>query len=147
MNALTAEQEPAEAIEERIGKSDPEEVRLGSLRANANCTQTATITLSKAEKLMEHREKAVIRVGMISCIEWRVGSICRGHMTTSKEIVMNEIEANYLCFRCGERGNSTRECEGDEACLVYRKDGHRAGSGKCRLFRRALSSIDQQQKK
>ena len=43
------------------------------------------------------------------------------------------------CNKCGKEGHRYKDCDKEEACPVCNMSGHRAGTGKCRDFRRALS--------
>ncbi|KAK4887181.1 hypothetical protein RN001_003452 [Aquatica leii] len=42
------------------------------------------------------------------------------------------------CYACRQEENSAKICKNEEFCIVCNKNGHKAGSGKCIVFRRSL---------
>lgn len=46
-----------------------------------------------------------------------------------------------LCLKCGKSGHKREGCKAEEECPLCEKKGHRAGSGRCGAFKRALEHI------
>lgn len=52
-----------------------------------------------------------------------------------------------VCRNCGTEGHKEKDCKGDSMCLSCKAMGHRAGTSKCPVFKRALQGIKLNAKK
>lgn len=143
MDATTTESEVREALENMLGRSEIKELKLSALRPARGNTQSITVTVGyeDAKRLKDSR----IRIGYTSCfIEDKLYvkkcSRCWSFDHESKACKSATSLAD-ACFRCGEVGHSHIDCERLERCPTCQVNGHRVGSSKCPVFRRALSRV------
>lgn len=64
---------------------------------------------------------------------------CWGYGHTSRDCISEDRSG--ACKNCAEEGHKEAECKREPVCISCRKKGHRAGSGKCPEFKRALSRV------
>lgn len=142
--------EVKEALEDRIGSVKEGEIRLSPLRPYGRENQTITVYIAKKhiESLTVSNE---IRVGLVRCrlekhIELERCSKCWAfdHKTNQ----CNGEDRRTKCFRCGKSGHNAKSCKNDEMCLVCNESGHSASSGRCKIYKAAISVVrrHQQQK-
>ncbi|XP_071056461.1 uncharacterized protein [Onthophagus taurus] len=148
MDAIVDKAEVIEAIEAALGKKNVI-VRMSELRPMRNNTQAVTLTLKKmdASDLMN---KGPVRIGYTSCnLEKRLNvmrcSRCweYGHETWR----CKGTDRAKLCYRCGKKDHIVADCKNEEACPLCEEEGHRAGSGKCKIFKKELASLRKKQQK
>ncbi|KAL1487794.1 hypothetical protein ABEB36_015549 [Hypothenemus hampei] len=140
MDKLCTLDEVREALEELAPGIGPH-LKLSELRPFRNDRQAITVNTDKShiDKITIHNE---LRIGFNTCyIEpdhfivkcrkcWASGHVereCRGQ------------DRRDRCYKCGEKGHNAKQCSGVEKCPLCLEEGHRAGSGRCRDFRRNLS--------
>nr|XP_015840229.1 PREDICTED: cellular nucleic acid-binding protein homolog [Tribolium castaneum] len=79
------------------------------------------------------------RVEVLRCFN------CLGYNHKASECT--EERRNKSCYRCGGEDHMAKDCKStEEFCVVCRSAGHRAGSGKCRLFKQALAAAKKEHK-
>ncbi|KAJ8955514.1 hypothetical protein NQ314_006880 [Rhamnusium bicolor] len=54
----------------------------------------------------------------------------------------NGTDRTKTCYKCGKEGHAVTNCTDEEFCPLCSTAGHRAGSGRCVAFRRALSQAN-----
>ncbi|KYB24568.1 hypothetical protein TcasGA2_TC031704 [Tribolium castaneum] len=149
IDAATDIEKLRSAIEEKVGRLDQNEIQLGQLRQNRGETQAATIRMvkKKAEEILKEK---TIQVGMVRAqVERRVEVLrcfnCLGYNHKASECTKEK--RNKSCYRCGGEDHMAKDCKSTvEFCVVCRSAGHRAGSGKCRLFKQALAAAKKEHK-
>jgi hypothetical protein len=149
MYALTERDEVVKAIESKVGTLENKTFRLSELRPNANDMLAVTLVINEedAQKIIKD---GWIRVGIARCsVEerirlyqcyrcWkydRVGAKC------------TEGDKRNLCRKCGEEGHRENGCKNEEYCIQCNRPGHKVGSGKCVVFRRALKKPEESGRK
>lgn len=140
IDALTSREEVVEALEAKLGNMKDTNYEIGELRPGLFDTQAVTIKAGNEviEKLS--REKA-LRIGMVLCsIEKHVKlNRCPKCWTYGhRPSVCGGPDRSKLCFKCGKEGHAGAECRNDEHCPICNKTGHKAGTGRCPEFRKAL---------
>ncbi|KAL1487482.1 hypothetical protein ABEB36_015844 [Hypothenemus hampei] len=146
MDALCEKAEVLEALEKLIPGVGAH-LQMGEMRPFRNNTQAITININSTylNKILAAEE---IRIGCTICtIEkkytvnkcrkcWRSGHLerdCKGE------------DLKERCFKCGELDHKAKDCTNNEKCPLCKEEGHRAGSGRCRDFRRHLSQLRRQE--
>jgi hypothetical protein len=107
----------------------------------------ATLDEEEAEKLLLVSR---LRVGFVNCrVRKRVTVSqcykCLGYGHVKKEC--QGPDRSDLCYRCGVSGHKTKDCQNEPRCFLCSAEqtvpipvNHRAGSGACLVFRRALET-------
>lgn len=142
MDALTEPEDVKMAIESRIGSLTNKEYKISDIRPNFNDTTAVTITIGKedADRVVEGGK---LRVGLVECsIEKKIKmSRCFKCWAYDHQSANCKGEdRSKLCHNCGEEGHKKSDCKSEEKCPICNEKGHKAGTGKCKEFRRALSS-------
>ncbi|KAJ3661610.1 hypothetical protein Zmor_005998 [Zophobas morio] len=141
MDATTEKEEVIESLERTLGKKHGVGFRIGDLRPNTGNTKAATVMINDKEDESK-MEKGIIRIGLVSCQVEQTVEVRRCYKCWTYDHTENICEGpdrRNLCYRCGKAGHSLKECQNEEECPICNKTGHKAGSGKCTLFKRALS--------
>ncbi|KAJ8933806.1 hypothetical protein NQ314_013778 [Rhamnusium bicolor] len=141
LDATTDKEEIKRAIEEKIGPTSGKMIKISELRPNANHTAAVTLALGKvkADLLLKDNQ---IRTGLVRCkMEKRleVKKCTRCWACDHKTADCQGPDRRSLCFKCGKERHPSKECTEEEACPMCQERRHKAGSGKCQAFRRALS--------
>lgn len=148
MDADTKIEEIKAAIDGCLEATERGSYTLSAIRPNARDTLAITIATSKAvaEKLDKLR---TVRVGMVDCSINRRINIKRcqkcweyGHSVSA----CTGVDRSKHCFKCGDAEHTAQDCRKEEWCPLCDK-GHRAGSGTCALFKRALSQARRESRK
>lgn len=141
IDAITTEEEVSLALSKTLD-IPPEECKLGRLRPyfGGNQVITAYIEKGKADKLLATGEfriginmcSVVERVSVVQCYRcWEYGHTSRN---------CSGEDRSEICRMCARPGHKEVACNlGIPICLNCKVSGHKAGSGKCPEFRKALS--------
>jgi hypothetical protein len=141
MDALTEEAELVKALETKVGSLKNKTYRLSGVRPNANDTLAATFVINEedAGKIMKN---GWVRVGIARCpIEERI-RLNQCYRCWKYDHIAAECtggDKRNLCRKCGEEGHIAKECKNEDYCIQCNRPGHKFGSGKCAVFRQALS--------
>ncbi|XP_071057249.1 uncharacterized protein PF3D7_1120000-like [Onthophagus taurus] len=140
MDALVKEEEIREAIADALG-GEEHGLEMGKLRPMKGEMKAITIKLDKkgAETLLRKRQ---LKIGFISCeLDKRIEVLkcfkCWGYGHTNKDC--KGADRTKLCYKCGETDHGVKDCPNEESCPMCKAKGHKAGSGKCRIFKEALT--------
>ncbi|KAL1493486.1 hypothetical protein ABEB36_011527 [Hypothenemus hampei] len=123
MDELTEKQEVSDALIKAAPNMIENGFRLSDLRPMSRNRRAATLIggQGRLEKRVE-----VLRCGK-----------CWAYDHTAKDCKGTDRRGH--CFKCGRQGHLAKDCKEEAGCPLCEKPGHRAGSGECELFRRALS--------
>jgi hypothetical protein len=141
MDALTEKDEVVKAIENKVGSLENKTYKLSELRPNANDTLAVTLVINEeeAQKIIKDRW---LRVGIARCsVEERIRLYQCFRCWKYDHVAAKCTEGDKwnLCRKCGEEGHRENGCKNEEYCIQCNRPGHKVGSGKCIVFRRALT--------
>jgi hypothetical protein len=141
MYALTERDEVVKAIESKVGTLENKTFRLSELRPNANDMLAVALVINK-EDAQNIIKDGWIRVGIARCsVEERI-RLYQCYRCWKYDHVgakCTEGDKRNLCRKCGEAGHRENGCKNEEYCIQCNRPGHKVGSGKCVVFRRALT--------
>ncbi|KAL1487653.1 hypothetical protein ABEB36_015697 [Hypothenemus hampei] len=140
MDKLCTVDEVREALEELVPGIGPH-LKLSELRPFRNDRQAITVNTDKThiDKITIHNE---LRIGFNTCYIEREHFVVKCRKCWASGHVERECrgqDRRDRCYKCGEKGHNAKQCSGVEKCPLCLEEGHRAGSGRCRDFRRNLS--------
>lgn len=141
MEVAVEAKEVLSAIESKIGSLQEKEFKLSKFRPNANKTMSVTFTINKedAKILIDSKE---IRIGLVMAkIEKRI-QVKKCYKCWAYDHEASECKGpdrRRICYKCGKEGHPAKTCTEKERCPICDKEGHKAGTGACKIFRRALS--------
>ncbi|XP_071052973.1 uncharacterized protein [Onthophagus taurus] len=148
MDASTDNMEIVEAIETTLGEPNID-LYTSELRPMKSNTQAVTVTLDKkkADILLKTGR---IKIGLTRCrIEKRIKLErcfrCWDYGHTARDC--KGIDRSKFCFKCGNDDHEQQACKNKEACPLCESEGHRAGTGKCKVFITALSSARKEEQR
>lgn len=86
----------------------------------------------------------MVRAGIYKKIEIRKCNKCWGYEHLERNC--NNKDMRNCCYKCGASGHIAKDCENTEHCPLCNEAGHRAGTGKCWRFRKALGNARRAEK-
>ncbi|KAL1487466.1 hypothetical protein ABEB36_015865 [Hypothenemus hampei] len=126
-------------IKENVSKTNSNNIKgIRSTKENK-----LLITLEKDKQKMEDVQNDILKIkGFNTCYIEREHFIVKCRKCWASGHVERECrgqDRRDRCYKCGEKGHNAKQCSGVEKCPLCLEEGHRAGSGRCRDFRRNLS--------
>lgn len=141
MDATTTKEEIENALDKALGNPEQKGYKIGEPRPDINNRLAVTVTMNKSDA-GKIEKMGNLRVGLVKCpVEKRI-ILKKCFRCWSYEHVARECKGpdrSSLCYNCGKEGHSTRNCQNEPTCPMCIKSDHRAGSGKCSVFQKALS--------
>nr|XP_022908717.1 uncharacterized protein LOC111420043 [Onthophagus taurus] len=143
MEITTQREEVIEAVKQWLGSMKEEECKIGKLRPYAISMQAVTIETNR-DTISKLIKNGRIRVGLANCqIEERRDIkkclLCWSATHLARDCP-NEDRRGW-CFKCGDEGRQTSTCENEERCPDCKVKGHRAGTGRCPIYRKLLNQV------
>lgn len=148
LDAVSTKEEVAEAIQNVI-KEPSGMVEIGDLRPAARNTKVVNINLN-IKDARELLKQGTIKIGISRCwIEKRheIKRCRRFWGYNHDDAVCKETDRRLLCYKCSKPGHKAKECDSEESYPMCTQEGHRAGTGRCPLFRRQLSIARREDRK
>ncbi|XP_066157815.1 putative autophagy-related protein 11 [Euwallacea fornicatus] len=140
MDIFTTQKDVKKAINKEIQGIEESDIKMSALRPMINGTQAITVFTTKeiAEKLQElkHIKIGMVRAGVYKRIEIKKCNRCWKYDHLEKEC--KDKDRKNCCYKCGSSDHLVKNCENEEYCPICEKIGHRAGNGKCWIFRETL---------
>lgn len=116
------------------------EAQISSLRPCYGGRQIATI---RAEPQLAAFlvDKGTLKIGLVPCriikrVDIKKCYRCWNYGHQSKDC--KGPNRDNLCLTCGKEGHQAKGCKNEEFCPLCEMEGHRAGSARCGVFRKAL---------
>lgn len=141
VDGLTTGTDVAQAISEEMG-IPPERVKMGNFRPIVGGNKAVTISLEPtvANKLIN---KGKIRIGLNLCTTQERLEVVQCYKCWSyghrRDECTSPNDMSKVCRKCTRQGHLEKDCEQNiPICLNCKRPGHRAGSGSCPEFRKAL---------
>ncbi|KAJ8931220.1 hypothetical protein NQ314_015891 [Rhamnusium bicolor] len=142
LNATTQKENVENAIATKLDNKDAQ-FKVSDLRPNISYTMAATLAIGCAEAERVLRDD-FIRVNLVRCPAQKRINVPRCSKFWSydyKVVDCKGLDRKGTCYRCGKPGHTHKDYENEEAYPVCETSGHKAGSGKCQKFKRALSNV------
>nr|XP_022907671.1 DNA-binding protein HEXBP-like [Onthophagus taurus] len=103
--------------------------------------KAVTVQVNNKRNAERLTKEGKIRVGLAICRverreEIRKCILCWSPLHIAKHC--DNPNRKGCCYNCGEEGHQTKQCPNKERCPDCEKEGHRAGTGKCPIYRRLL---------
>jgi len=129
------------AIAEKIGNINS--VKIASKRKVGRGVQLVYVSIPSA---VAHKVTPRLRIGYTNCRTKQITEVkkcfkCQAFGPIRSSCTGTEVEDR--CWKCGEIGHKSRDCEGNPKCFLCEKeatDDHILGSYKCHVYRRALGA-------
>ncbi|KAH1029337.1 hypothetical protein HUJ05_002596 [Dendroctonus ponderosae] len=137
-NILTLEMEELmEAVDQLKVKKAP-----GPDQITPEIMKSSTLTCSDEKMIKELSARTRVKIGWVYCrleprLKVRKCFRCWGYDQEPGKC--NGPSRQDLCFSCGEKGHVAQDCQNQESCPDCMETGHRAGTAKCKVFKRTLS--------
>lgn len=149
IDPITTSDEVIEAIRKEVNYKDTEELRVNSMRQRSGSgVQVAVLTMNRGlgEALLRKRS---IKIGWISCdvkelIEPLRCFRCGGYGHMSQKCEGEKLNMSGKCLKCCEAGHNAKECQNNPRCYSCEKEGHRAGTMACEVYRMAVKTAKKQ---
>lgn len=141
IDGVTEKEELVKAMEGKLNCSLKNiDHKLSALRPFTNGTKVVTLTINKKDA--EMMTKKGLWVGIAPCLVERRVKVRRCFTCWGFDPLAAECKGpeRTRCHNCGEEGHMAEGCQGEEFCVLCKKKGHRTKSGRCGLFKRALSA-------
>lgn len=145
LDALATEDEIIEALKNTLG-TENDSIKIKELRDAYGENQVATVALPEeaAQKLLSMGK---VKIGWLRCRVREQIDILRcyrcwetGHTATKCE----GPDRTKLCLRCGREGHMAKNCKEARYCPICSQQGHRADTGGCPHYKRALAEARRQ---
>lgn len=137
---LAEKEDVLEALVGIVGSLEGKNVNIGEFRPNARNTKAISVTINSEDtnKILASK----LRIGITPCNVQKRAIVDKcfkcwepGHHPSA----CTGPDRLRLCHRCAQAGHVAKDCNEEDFCAICDKKGHQVGSGKCEIFRKALT--------